>query len=168
MTGNKIDYRKKWTPEIGLRKALIAGCITALILSITLIVIALLTSPVMIFSFTLRIVAAFVITWILFAIIHRAAGMTSPRLTALAVTLALLVMLSNHLIMAFPNFDPNAKEPITESANTAFWLSISFLFYVNIPAFLGIGFCTAFSYNGVPGLDATIQFLTSPMHGTRR
>ena len=88
-----------WTPAIGLRRGVVYGLIAAVVLALLLEPLAH-HLPYMVLILWLRGPLAFGLAWILFQVVHRAAGMEDPRCSALVLGLTTLVLLSHHLVFA--------------------------------------------------------------------
>ncbi|MCP3903529.1 MAG: hypothetical protein GY715_07815 [Planctomycetes bacterium] len=141
-----------WTPLRGLVRAAIAGSLAAFVLSaISFCVIA--VAPTLFFYAILRVTIALIVTWILFGVVHNAAGMVGAACSVLAVILVTTVMLSHHA--AWSVFGaPLSGEPELVRG-WAFWFSPGVLIGANLFAAIGVGFGTVLCHSGVPGPDVT-------------
>jgi hypothetical protein len=88
-----------WTPTRGLVRGALRGGIAAGVLAGLLAVLAV-ELPYAIIPLWVRAPLAFGVCWVLFQVVQRAAGMVGPPCTFLALGLAALVLLSNHVTFA--------------------------------------------------------------------
>ncbi len=90
----------EWSPWIGIVRAVIWGIPAALLCASVTGVLAWYT-PWLILNFWLRCALGFFLTAILFAVVHRAAGMASLFCTVLVVLLVLSVLLLSTTMTSF-------------------------------------------------------------------
>jgi hypothetical protein len=155
------EPQPEWAPERGLRRGAIAGAALALLLIAVLVPIAMWV-PYLLFGL-LRIVVGFGITWALAAAVQRSAGMVGWPCTGIAVGLALVVLVSNHVVFALCGVP-------TRSGYVAGWewLSPATLFVMNGPALVGVGFAAALCHSGSDILSTVIDIvMRNPYTGRR-
>ncbi len=121
-----------WTPERGIRRALAWGVLAALVCGAVLNVPVFGLPPATL-QWPFRLAFAFAVTWVLFRVVHRAAGMAGTFCTTLVVVLSLLVMLSQYVVLAM--HDESVLDPAI--------LCISF-----VPTLIGVGFCAWLCHHG--------------------
>ncbi len=88
-----------WTPIQGLRTGLLTTVIVALVLAAVQGLLAY-YAPRLTLHWLLNGFGCFLITWILFATMHRASGQVGWIVTLLVVVLAFLVIASKHAVLA--------------------------------------------------------------------
>ncbi|MCA9291413.1 MAG: hypothetical protein KDA25_09810 [Phycisphaerales bacterium] len=88
-----------WTPLRGLIRAVFGATVSAAALA-GLLAGLIAAAPIVPLSFIPRVAIAFVVTSILFAVVHSCAGMVGGVCSFIAIVFAALVMASNHLAWA--------------------------------------------------------------------
>lgn len=153
-----------WSPELGFRRGLVHGGGAALMLALLLAPAAAFL-PYVVLPWIVRTPLTFGITWLLFLSVERAAGYMSPRIIALTLMLALLVLCSNHVALALANvagagmaeewwiFPANLTETmlgISDSRAIGWsWLHPYVLASINVvPLVVAGGFCAALKSRG--------------------
>ena len=88
-----------WTAWKGLRRGIQWSVVAAVLLAVPLGFLAAYL-PLLVLNFWLRWSLAFLVGWILFAVVHRASGMAGAASTTIAVLAAAAVFLSQHFVFA--------------------------------------------------------------------
>ena len=125
-----------WTPQQGLRRALLWGSAAALGIGLVSGVVAWFASRITL-HWLLRGAIAYGVGWLLFRVVHWAAGMAGGLCTGLVVVLAVLVMLSHHVVWTVHGIWTDTGVP----AAGLTWLEPSTLLVLNIPTFVGLVLC---------------------------
>jgi hypothetical protein len=96
------DERKEddWTPARGYVEGLVHGLLGAVVLALVLWPLAA-CLPYMVLIWWLRSALAFGLTYVMLCIAQRGAGMVNNGVSAVAVSLAALVLLSHHAVFAY-------------------------------------------------------------------
>ncbi len=87
-----------WTPAKGMARAAVRGGVAALIVSAVLAPLVIFVPFVAFYPCT-RAAMAFIVAWILFGVVQRAAGMVGMPVSALAIALAVMVLLFQHVLV---------------------------------------------------------------------
>lgn len=132
----------EWTPARGLLRALAWGVLVAVLVAILLSMIAW-YAPTLLVNWLLRAFIALLVAWVLFSVIHGAAGMVGWPCTLMVIVLALLVMLSNHVVFAW-NGVPTTKGTLAGPL----WLDPTVLLIQNLSTLIGVGGCAALRHSG--------------------
>ncbi len=152
----------EWTPEIAWRRALVWGGVAALVTTLVSAPVAWFF-PYVLLIFIVRAFLALVVTWAVFAVVHRAAGMVGPRYSALGVALAVAVFLSHHIVIALHGL---AAQPGL-IAGVAYLAPLTLL-TDNISTFIGVGAGALLCYDGGGSLGTLTDILTQGVFGTSR
>ncbi len=147
----------------GLLRGLIWGFGIALIVGIGLAFVAR-YAPYLLVNAVLRVAFAFIVTWLLFAVVQEAAGMTGYLINTIVICSSLMVMLSHHVIWAVWGV-PSADGLII---GFSVWFSPGALFIPSLFWCIGMIGCTALCHSGVPGPDIFGHIMTLHLRGTRR
>lgn len=139
---NEVAAETEWTPARGLLRALAWGILVAVLLAILLSIVAW-YAPTLLVNWLLRAFIALLVTWVLFSVIHGAAGMVGWPCTWMAIGLALLVMLSNHLVFAW-NGVPTTKGTLAGPL----WLDPTVMLIQNLSTLIGVVGCAALRHSG--------------------
>ena len=91
----------------------------------------------------LRCACAFGVAWVLFQVVHSAAGMTGWFCSVLVIALALLVMFSQHLVFAV-----HGLWTVGGLQGGWSWCHPAAILACNMTAFVGIGLCAALCHEG--------------------
>ena len=147
----------------GALHGILWGLVVAIVLTLILAPIAR-YAPFLLTSALLRVAFAFLITWLLFSVVHEAAGMAGPLTTAIVICLSLVVMLSHHVVWAIWGV-PGVEGTVIGWST---WFHPVVLFVHSV--FWGIGMigCWALCRRGVPGADLFSHVLTLHLRGSRR
>jgi hypothetical protein len=155
--GHDEDHRERdnWTPGRGLLRGTIFGLFATLVIILLLAPVAV-YFPYVLIMWPLRCAIAFVVAWILFSVVQRAAGMTGIPVTAAVLALVVLVLVSHHVIFAI-----NGVPTRSGSATGMVWLHPLTLFLQNVAPLVAVGLCAAFRHRGDDGLEAILDILKS-------
>ena len=166
ITLNQIpDYLKEpeqeeWTPTAGRRRGAIHTLIATVLLAALFGGLALLV-PTLAAHWALNIAYGFLITWILFAVMYKAAGMVCPWCAIIVIACAVLVITVKHIALL---------THLAGSTGSSSWslLSLLDLLVRNFTAWVGVA---AGAYCCQDG-DSTIYDLadlamTNPLTGRR-
>lgn len=173
----------EWSESDGLRAAVRRGLVWAAFLAIPTGILAG-AAPFFAIGCFVRGAVAFAVGWILFSVVHRAAGFAGVRCTLLACGLALVVMLSNHIVfavvgtpamqhapdggdyemvLAFPGqFVLRAPGVLTTEAprlSGLYWFSAYVVALTNLASFAGIGIVAALRHSGRMDFDSFADIL---------
>ena len=129
---DEFPIRDDWTPWQGVRRGVIWGSVTAAILAAVADVLAW-HAPPMVLRFWMRAPEGLFTVWILFLVVHRAAGMASLPCTIIVVVLTLLIAFSQHVVFA-------AHGVLTYAPKGRGWFSAEMLIGYNLSTVLGMGF----------------------------
>jgi hypothetical protein len=153
--------REKWTPAQGLRRGALFGLIAMVVIILLLAPVAV-YAPYVLIAWLPRSAIAFVVAWILFSVVQRAAGMAGWMVTALAVTLTLVVLLSHHVVFRIHSVPTHTGAP-------SGWESLHPLTLVglNLLPLILVGFCAALRHRGDGGLGAVSDVLNLFYFGSR-
>lgn len=137
------EERADWTPARGLLKGIVAGLVTAAILGVAADLFAW-YAPLLALNIWLRGGASLLTMWLLFLVVHRAAGMTGPPCTAVVVVLVLLLAFSQHIVFALHGVE-------SRMGRTAGWewCSLTVLAVANVSTAGGIIFGVLLWHDGV-------------------
>ncbi|MCK4343201.1 MAG: hypothetical protein KAY37_15925 [Phycisphaerae bacterium] len=164
-----VDYAvidEEWTPAIGLSRAAVQGLIAALILA-ALITSLTLFQPLFSISVWVRMILALIVAWILFRTVQNAAQMTGWRVTALVVGLTLLVMYSQHIVLAVHGAPVGSAG---ECVRGWVWLHPLVFVVGNAPSLIALPFVAVLLHRGScpGGLEVLADVLTMGIWGSRR
>jgi hypothetical protein len=121
-----------WTPLRGVLRGLVWGTVAAVILGVIADLLARYV-PHMVLDWKLRGPEALATVWILYMVVHHAAGMASLPCTLIVAGLTLLIALSQHVVFAFhavPTYAPKGWG----------WFAPEVLVLYNLMTLLGAGF----------------------------
>ncbi len=150
---------EEWTPARGACRALCGGTLAALLCAL-FADIAAWHFPYACLHWMLRGACAFGVAWVLFRVVHRAAGMTSWFCTTLAVALAILVMLSQHVVFAL-----HGVWTVHGVVAGWSWCDPATILACNMTALAGIGLCAAQYHEGGADGGVLCDFLNSRIRG---
>ncbi len=151
-----------WTPGLGWCRALVRGGAATVVMSLLLAPAAWFAAPVLL-NFLLRAFLALVVTWVMFGVVHRAAGMVGARCTALGVILSLLVFLSNHVVFALHGI-PTQQGMVGGAA----FLTPPALLALNISTAIGVTAGALLRRDGGADLGTLVDVLMRGVWGTTR
>jgi hypothetical protein len=137
------ETEAEWTPGRGLLRALAWGGMACAVLLLLLDVLAWF-APLIVSNWWLRAAISFLVAVLLFAVVHRAAGMAGAACTGLVIGFCIVILLSQHFV-----FDVHGV--LTARAvrvGGKIWLNPPVLFTVNVPALIGIALSVAFCHGG--------------------
>jgi len=132
-----------WTPRRGLVKGTISTVLVSLALGVVLWVVTMVAPPTrdhwahLVFNG----VWVFLAAWVLFAVMHKTAGMASGRCTVVVVLCTCLLMVVKHL--AVLKYGPDPPAPAESS-----WAPVFEMIVRNWPAFFGLAIATFMCRNG--------------------
>jgi hypothetical protein len=121
-----------WTPAQGVVRGLVSGTVAAVILAAIADLLAWFAPP-MVLEFWMRAPEALFTVWILFVVVHRAAGMASWHCTAIVIVLTLFIILSQHVVFSIHGV-------LTYAPKKWEWFSPQALVVYNLSAVVGAGF----------------------------
>lgn len=148
-----------WTPGQGLCRAAVWGAITAALYAALLAPVAW-HAPVLLLNVWIRLVTGFFVTWTLFVVVHRTAGMTGMLCTLMVVVYALLALFSQNVVLALHG------SPIGERGVSGWiWLEPNVVVLVNGMGLLGVGFAIALCHEGGAVWRTVVEILTSRITG---
>jgi len=153
----------RWTRLEGLWNAMLYGTLVAMVL---MIITGMLSYhfPIVMFQLSMRIALGVLITAIMFASVHGAAGMVSFICTVLATGLSMIVLYSNHVVMAAWSA-PNVYRDLCGPD----WLSIPMLLLLSGPALISVVLTTAACRHGGSPIAWVLDLLVMMMYvGKRR
>jgi len=150
-----------WSPGKGLARAGIRGTVTAAILAGALLPVAY-YAPYVVLGALSQAAVGFAVAWILFSVVHRAAGMVGGRCSVLAITLTVVVLLSNHLIFAIHGV-PTRQGLLL--IGWLYWFDPLVLCVSNVWAVIGIAFCTSLRHSGGADASDLAGMLTRGVYG---
>jgi hypothetical protein len=140
----------EWTPFRGLMRATVAALVTSAVLSACFFgIIA--VAPVIPLNVLLRVVLAFAVTWLVFAVVHASAGMVGWACTTIAVSCAFAVMLSNHAAWAVLGCPAIGQPGVV--TGWSLWFDPEVMLIPSVVAAIGVGFGAALCHSGAPGTD---------------
>ena len=153
-----------WTPKGGLRRAIVRGTVTAAILAGALALVGYYV-PELIINWRLRAALGFVVAWILFGVVQRAAGMIGGHCSALAVGLAVAVLLSNHVVFAIHGVPTSQATPFI---GWRYWFAPGVLGFYNASGLLAVAGCALLRHSGNADARNLLDILNGCIWGTRR
>lgn len=166
VTLNQIpDYLKEpeqeeWTPTLGRSKGTIHTLIATVLLAALFGGVARLV-PTLATHWALNIAYGFLITWILFAVMYKAAGMVCPWCALIVVACAVLVITVKHLALF---------SHLSGSTGSSIWSLFSFpdLLLRNFPAWVGVAAGAYSCKDGNSSIhDLADLAMTNPFTGRR-
>ena len=157
-----------WTPGRGLIKGTIWTVATSVVLGAVLCTITYYVGPLTLRGL-LNIAWAFAITWVLFVVMHRTAGMTSLPGTLIVVLLALLLFGARYLFWWMYVLE---LEGVRVSVFYLFHPSVVFeprvTIFIHLPACAGIVLATAMCKDGDSILsEIADRLMRNPLTGGR-
>jgi hypothetical protein len=151
-----------WTPASGLLRGAVYGLIVALGIAVLLVPVAK-WAPTLLLNAYLRVALGFAVTGSLAAAVQRGAGMVGWPCTGLAVGLAVLVLVTNHVVFAICGV-PTRSGLVVGWA----WLDPGVLFGMNLLALVGVGSAGALCHRGSDIVDTVVDILMqNPLTGRR-
>jgi hypothetical protein len=154
-----VEPLDDWTPWKGLRRAAVHGAIASVLAAALLGVIAR-YAPLVLLNVWIRLATGFFVTWTLFAVIHRAAGMVVYPCTAMAAAYALLVLFSQNAVLALHGVP--GKDGVVAGW---IWLDPGALIAVNCLGLIGVGIGIALCHEGGAVWRSVVEILTSRIMG---
>jgi hypothetical protein len=136
-----------------LLKSAAAGLVVTVILIAALAPLAWYL-PLLALGWLLRAVIAFAVAWVLFSVVHRAAGMVGWPFSILVGVLTTLVMVSHHVAFALHGV-PSRSGTVSGWE----WLTPLALLVVNIPTLIGAGGCIWLRHDGGANWETIIDIL---------
>jgi hypothetical protein len=121
-----------WTPERGLARGAKWGLVAAGVLMVAADLLAR-YAPFMVLDWKLRGAWALAGVWVLYMVVHHAAGMASLHCSILVAVLTLVIALSQHVVWAY---HPVPTYPFKGGQ----WFSFDALVPYNLMTVLGAGF----------------------------
>jgi hypothetical protein len=144
------DKHGDWTPAIGLRRAVVYGLITSLLLVGILSLLAWL-APAFFSALWLRVAVGFAVAWALFGVVQRAAGMVGWLCTGLAVGLAALTLILPDTLALLAGANGAAQDDLAVGE-----VVLLVLTYRALPSLIGILICAVLCHNGA-GIGALVS-----------
>lgn len=149
----------EWTPQIGMRRAIIRGALVAALLVIATGLLAWFL-PTLVLYTLLRTFLALAIVWLLFTVVQDAAGFVGGPISAIAIALTFAVLLSHHIIFAIHGVPTRMGMMIGE-----FWFHPLTLAAVNAAPACAVVAATAICHRGVPGAGVLLDILMWRVRG---
>lgn len=159
---DQANRHDDWTPAKGLVRGSVRGSLVALVL-VSLLASVAWYVPHVLLNPWVRGSLAFFIAWVLFGVVQRAAGMVGAHCSAIAIGLALLVMLSHHVVFAIHGVATGDGIAIGWE-----WFHPWALTLVNLTAMVGIAMCTLMRHRGEGGARWLAEILGSGIWSSRR
>lgn len=144
-----------WSVGKGIFRGAIAGILTAIILAGLLAVLAWYL-PLLAINVWLRTAIGFGVAWILLGRIQHSAGMVGRACTAIAITLALLTLLSNHVVFAIHGVPTRDGQDLIGMG----WLNPLVVLMANWSAMIGVAGCAWLRHDGGADGQTLIDILT--------
>lgn len=155
MPENAVTEEDEWTPRQGLRRALVWGLLTAGVIAGLTDLVAW-YSPITMQHLLLRTALAFVGSWVLFAVVHRAAGMVGGACSALVLVLMGLVLVSHHAVFAIHGVPTRDGGLLI---GWVVWLNPLVLGFISgLPLLIGGGPCAAYCHRHGARLELLTEF----------
>jgi hypothetical protein len=145
----------EWTWIKGLGRALQWTIVATTILAAIMGVMAAYL-PHFVLNFWLRWVIAFFVGWILFAVVHRAAGMAGGVCTAIVLVAAAAVFMTQHFVFAECGVTLTSGKIVSGEV----WLEPATIASVNVSTFLGLVIATMLCHDGA-GIWQTVAGILS-------
>lgn len=133
----------EWTPARGMARGTMAGVLVAAGLGLAFYALAY-GAPFVTLNFALRVAWSFGVTWIVFTVVQRAAGMVGWPVTILGVVLSMAVILASHA--AYAQAGVPTRDGVVDG--WARWFHPWNLFVANLPTFIGVGVCAWREHEG--------------------
>lgn len=133
---------ENWSPRTGLMRAAVRGAVVSLVLALLSVPLAW-YFPGFLLNFWVRMVLAFGLAWIMFAVVQKAAGMVGAPCTALAVAFTIVVLVSQHVVFALHGVPTLHGMVIGRQ-----WLSLAAVGTCNFSATIGIWACALLCHSG--------------------
>ena len=150
-----------WTPRKGYTRAAVHGAIATVVLIALLAPVAWYAPP-MLLRLTVRSAVAFFVAWILFGVVHKAAGMVSPGCSAMVVAFTLVVLFSHHVIFAIRGDWLDHGEVMGMA-----WLHPANLLFVNFVPLIAVAGCAYFCRHGDADASALAEILSRGIFSPR-
>jgi hypothetical protein len=131
-----------WSPTAGLIRAAVRGAVVSLVLAVLSVPLAF-YFPGFLLNLWVRMVLAFGLAWVMFAVVQKAAGMVGAPCTALAVAFTIFVLVSQHVVFALHGV-PTVHGTVIGSD----WLTLTALGTSNFSATIGIWACALLCHSG--------------------
>jgi hypothetical protein len=165
--GNKVfavtrhtDSTSEWTWIKGLRRAIVWGSAAAVLMAIGLDVGARHWPGVML-NYWVRAALAFAVAWILFSIIHRAAGMAGAICTALVSLLTAEAFVSQHWVFATYGVPTVSGRLIIGDV----WLDPVTIMVTNMSTGIALVLATTLCHEGGSIWRTVVDILGARIHG---
>ncbi|MFH1418981.1 MAG: hypothetical protein ABII12_11940 [Planctomycetota bacterium] len=156
----EVDGYEDWTPTRGL----LGGFLTTLLVALVFAAVqGLLTyyAPRLTINGLLNAFGCFVLTWVLFAVMHRVSGQIGWIVTLLVVVLACLVIASKHIVLAQHGILTDRGELIAGWQ----WLHPMTIYTTNLIGWIGVAAGAALCRKGDSILLDVAKALTYNLHG---
>ncbi|TWT46055.1 hypothetical protein RAS1_25000 [Phycisphaerae bacterium RAS1] len=139
---NRAPDDAEWTPAAGIRRGVVHGLIAATLLAAATMALAYFV-PLLVLRGTLRSALAFLIAFVLFSVVQRAAGFVGWPCTLIVVAYSTLVLFSHHLVFAVRGVQLSQGV-----ASGAGWLAWPTLLIVNTIPMIFVAFCAMICHHG--------------------
>lgn len=149
----------RWTPTTGLRRATVWGGL-ATCAWIAILAVPAWYVPTVLMDWLIRLALAFAITWSLFGVVHRAAGMAGTSCTAIVVACTAIVLFSQHLVFAMHGVTTQQGE-----VSGWAWCTPETLLLINGIPVIGVAFAVILCHEGGAVLRTVVDILSMRVRG---
>lgn len=156
----KNDSQIEWTWARGMRRATGWATLAALVMAAGLGVAARYW-PILVLNVWVRLLLAFLVAWLLFAVVHRTAGMAGGPCTAEVVVLTAAVFLSQHWVFATYGVPTVAGRLITGNV----WFDPTMIMATESTACVGLVFAVMLCHDGGSVWRTVVDMLSAHLHG---